>query len=55
MNNKSIDEIKKSLKNESLIKLIINIANDNGNTQMKICAIRDELLHGITGFYWDEV
>ena len=48
-------KVKKALRNNKLINEVINIANDSGSPHVKLCAIRDVLLHDITGFWWDEL
>lgn len=49
------EEIKKALRKEAVIKDIIRIANDAGDTHTKVCGIRDYLLYAITGYWWDEI
>ena len=48
-------KVKKALRNDKSIKEVINIANGPGSPYVKLCAIRDVLLHDITGFWWDEL
>ena len=53
--NMTHEEIKKSLRDETVIEDIIRIANGRGNIHTKVYGIRDYLLHAITGYWWDEI
>ena len=46
---------KKILRNDNVIKGIISICNDNGDFSAKRCALREYILHAITGYWWDEL
>jgi hypothetical protein len=46
--------IKRSLRKDTVISEIKKIAHE-GNDWRTTCALRDCLLHELTGFWWDEI